>query len=277
MFAQFLSPLMVMLNNFHLAWYLFKRSYHQSHQRLLRYVQAILLLFIMTLSQTSGSIQAFLADNLEGLLGADMVLSQSKPLTAEQHQYLTQQSKAVVTTKQLAVTLSFEQKWQPIKLKAVDESYPLQGRLVTSDVLYQAGEERQGAPKVGHIWLDERVFASLSLNIGDRLFIAERVFIASKVLIHEPDRLMEGHTVEMRAMVNAFDFEQLNIAKDLVTYRYLVGADKQQVEQLIDWQKQTLPAAEVFYKNGRHPLARFGNAPRTLLDWRQLSCFLWRP
>ena len=58
-----------------LAWYYFRQEYSQPHQKLLRWVQAILMIFIVTLTLSSNTIQDYLENNLQNLLGADAVLT----------------------------------------------------------------------------------------------------------------------------------------------------------------------------------------------------------
>mgnify|MGYP006970138442 CR=1 FL=1 len=63
-----------------LAWYYFIQEYHQPHQQLLRWVQAILMIFIVTLTLSSNTIQQYLQGNLQNLLGDVAVLTQKNKL-----------------------------------------------------------------------------------------------------------------------------------------------------------------------------------------------------
>ena len=56
----------MLTSNMKLAWHFYKQEYQQPHQRLLRWTQGVLLLFIVTLSQSSESIQNYLNKNLQG-------------------------------------------------------------------------------------------------------------------------------------------------------------------------------------------------------------------
>jgi predicted lysophospholipase L1 biosynthesis ABC-type transport system permease subunit len=240
-----------------LAWHYFQQEYGQGHQKLLRWTQAILMIFIVTLTLSSNTIQGYLQNNLQNLLGADAVLTQKNKLTSEQLRSLVNLSENVVNTLQIDATLTFNGKWQRSKLKAVGNDYPLQGQLLTSTSLQSQATPTIGGPITGNIWLDSRLFASLSLSIGDAINLGEQTFMVSRVLIHEPDRLMEGHNVAMRALVNMGDMEKLAFPADLIQHRYLVSASKSQVQQLIDWQQEQLPAAHINHKLGAHPLASF--------------------
>jgi len=263
-----------MLNHhMQLAWHYFKQEYNQPHQKLLRWVQATLMIFIVTVTLSSNTIQHFLLNNLQNLLGADAVLTQKDKLTPKQLTSLENLSERIVNTLQINATLTFNGKWQSSKLKAVGDDYPLQGELLTSTSLQSPPMITRGGPVAGNIWLDSRLLANLKLSIGDPIKLAEETLIVSRVLIHEPDRLMEGHSVAMRAIVNKIDMSKLAFPADLIQYRYLVSASKSQVLQLIDWQKEQLPAAKIHHKSGSHPLALFWQRTENFLGLSSIILF----
>jgi len=121
--------------------------------------------------------------------------------------------------------------------------------------------------------LDSRLFASLSLSIGDYIEIAQRRFLVSRVLQHEPDRLMEGHSVDMRAMINTQDLDRLGFTADLIHYRYLIAASSSQVQSLIKWQQENLPVAKIHHKKGAHPLALFWQRTENFIGLASIILF----
>ena len=243
--------------NLKLAWHFYCQEYQSSHQRLMRWVQGILMLFIITLSQTSSSIQGFLQQNLDGLLGADVVLSQKQALSKVQFDDLQRQSTQVVVTQQITTTLTHNGQWQPAQLKAVGQDYPLQGELIVAKGVGDNGKVTHAGPSVGEVWLDTRLLSGLGIQLGEQLSIGSHTLLVTGILKHEPDRLMEGHSVAMRAMINNADMAALNFADDLIQYRYLIAAYKAQTQDVMAWQKVQLPAAQIYHKQGKHPLALF--------------------
>ncbi|RXJ73958.1 permease [Veronia nyctiphanis] len=240
-----------------LAWLLFNEERKEKHHRYFSWVQGLLMVFIVTLSLASENIQYYLQDNLRNLLGADAVISQPNALTPEHQAYLTELSEKMVVTRQVDTTLLHDGSWQRTKLKAVGEGYPLQGQLKIATALNGEGVAASAGPESGNIWLDERLFNSLSLNIGDEVVLSEQRFVVSQILLHEPDRIREGYSSTMRAMINAKDLERLNFPPELVHYRYLLAGDKTQVSDILSWQKEVLPAAVISHQQGAHPLALF--------------------
>ena len=260
-------------NSTKLAWHFYQQEFSYSHQRLLRWVQGVLMIFIVTLSLSSDSIQQFLTQNLQGLLGADVVISQKQSLNQAQYREVSALSQNISVTQQITTTLTYKGNWQQAQLKAVDSKYPLQGELLTSTSLQGEGQVTPSGPESGEIWLDARLIAGLSINLGDQLVVAGKAFVVSKVLQHEPDRLMEGHSVAMRAMLNTEDMQALNFATDLIQYRYLLAADNNQINKLIAYQQTELPAAQLLHKQGKHPLALFWQRTENFMGLASIILF----
>ncbi|MFC3093266.1 FtsX-like permease family protein [Alteromonas sediminis] len=260
-------------NNLALAWHFFTQERTQAHYRYLRWTQALLMVFIVTLSQTSHTIQAYLADNLANLLGADIVLSQQSALNDSQTSALDALTQKRAITKSVITTLTHNGQWQRAQLKAVGHHYPMQGELLTANALNDTGRVTLSGPENGEIWLEARLLAGLGLNVGDTLILAGTPLIVTKVLLHEPDRLMEGHNVDMRAMVSLSQLEMLNFSSELLTHRYLFEASNSQIKQVLAWQKTHLPAAQVFHKTGAHPLALFWKRTENFLGLTSIILF----
>ncbi|GAA0817396.1 hypothetical protein GCM10009111_18540 [Colwellia asteriadis] len=259
--------------NFSLAWQCYRQEYHLPHQRLLRWTQAILLIFMLALSQSSESVQQYLTKNLQGLLGADALISQHQPLAATQLASLAKQVDDVAQTQQISINFSHDNSWQYISLKGVDDNYPLQGELLTANSLDGVTYANSTGPKVGEIWFDSRLLSRFSLKLGDVVNIASQTFTVTKLLAHEPDRLMEGHNVNMRAMINIADMKQLNFSENLIQYRYLLALDEDNITTLQAWQKQQIPAAEFMHKKGNHPLALFWQRTENFLGLTSILLF----
>lgn len=263
----------MLATNVQLAWHFYRQEKHLAHHRFMAWTQAILMIFIVTLSQTSQSIQSYLTGNLNSLLGADIVVSQSSPLLHAQRTKLNELSDKVVTTKSLSTTITHNDKWQKIKLKAVGNGYPLQGALKTSVSLNAQAQSSLSGPALGEIWVDSRLLASLSLSVGDTLNMANQSFKLTRILQHEPDRLMEGHNVQMRAMINLSDLDSLSLPQDLIKHRYLIAANAKQTSNIIAWQKTHLPAAQISHKQGAHPLALFWQRTENFIGLASIILF----
>ena len=184
-----------------LAWDDYRQKYHTGDSRVLRWSELGLMVFLLCLSLTSSSIQHYLQNNLNQLLGADIVISQYQPLTFEQRQFLTENSDKLSQSLLLDITLTHNSQWQQVQLKLVDDQYPLKGELVLAKAPGANGTASLSGPVEGEIWVDARLYSKLGLDIGQELDVAGQNLVVSAILLHEPDRLLEGHSVAMRAMV----------------------------------------------------------------------------
>jgi putative ABC transport system permease protein len=73
-------------------------------------------------------------------------------------------------------------------VSAVSPGYPLRGRLKISRTLDGAVEEIASAPEPGEVWVDARLLAQLSANIGDKVEIGKAQFTITRVVVARPDQ-----------------------------------------------------------------------------------------
>lgn len=77
----------------------------------------------------------------------------------------------------------------PVELKAVDNTWPLVGRLALED------GRRTGAPPAGQAWLAQGAADRLNAHPGDRVSIGSETLTVGGIIADEPDRLGEGFTL----------------------------------------------------------------------------------
>lgn len=256
-----------------LAWYLLRQELTQISQILANITTLVLMTFVVTLSLSGSNVQHYLTGNLHQLLGADAVISHRGALTSQLERELLSFATEHAMTKSSTTTLTHGDNWANATLKAVDNAYPLQGKLVIADDLGNQEYPTVQTPKSGELWLDSRLISSLAIEIGQSLSLGGQVFTVTKVLHHEPDRLMQSHSVAMRGMMNKTDFNRLNIADDTVNYRYLLASTNQQIGQLSNWQKHHLATATLYHKQGAHPLATFWQRTENFLGLSSVILF----
>lgn len=226
--------------------------------RLALIVQLVIATFLFSLTLSSASIQAYLSGNLERLLGADLVIQDTRTLEADESAWLKRSSSQLSHSTVATVTLANGALWQNAQLKAVDSHYPIQGELRVSDALGGASRVRFDGPRAGEIWLDPRLAVALEVRVGDELSLGNSRLTVSAFLLHEPDRLMEGHSVAPRAMIAATSFASARLESGDTRHRYLLSLDAGKSQAIEQWVAKNRPTATVMKKHGgRHPLAMF--------------------
>ncbi len=236
--------------------------------------QAALIFFLLTLSLSSASVQQYLAKNLLQMLGSDLVIEQHGTLTAEQEAKIRAAAPKVSKTELVGITLTHGPNWERVQLKQVDDAYPLQGTLMVGSS--PAAEKTPAAkgPGIGEIWLGPRLATKLEASVGDQISLAGTAHTVTAILFHEPDRIMEGHSVAYRAMIKAGSAAPDAFDTSGRRQRFLIEADTEARTSLEAWTKENLPAATLIKKQGgRHPLAGFWKRTENFLGLASVILF----
>ncbi|WND01768.1 hypothetical protein QGN29_09400 [Temperatibacter marinus] len=240
------------------AWNNFKQSLGTKDQKVVLWTQGILATILLILTLTTSSIQIYLEKNLENLLGADVVVGSNRFLSSADQEFLKNHSQRYSETIQVVVSLAHDGKWQRTALKLVDDGYPVQGDVRVSDRLGGPIRSMKQAPDVGEIWIDGRLSSRLGLVKGEIVHIGDKALTVSAILEHEPDRLMEGHSVEVRAIINQQSLNFAQFLNEKSVYRYLLAASPLQGEQITTWAKQQDNDLVITDRhNGSHPLKAY--------------------
>lgn len=252
------------------AW----RGLQEGDGRISLATQTVLLCFLLTLALTSASIQRYLADNLEQMLGADLVLESHAPLQAEDEAALRQRAPRLSVTQLSEITLTHGQAWARVQLKRVDDAYPLQGQLQVGDTPAALQRAVGQGPRLGEIWLDARLATQLGAQLGDSLGIGGTALRFTAILFHEPDRLMEGHSTALRAMVHTQSLPAAAVQGGAVRTRYLLAADERQQSAVEAWAAGAVPGSRLVQKRGgQHPLASFWQRTENFLGLASVLLF----
>jgi predicted lysophospholipase L1 biosynthesis ABC-type transport system permease subunit len=236
--------------------------------------QTALLFFLLTLTLTSASIQSYLADNLDQMLGSDLVVETHSPLAKDDEAAFRSMVGSLSVTQLADITLTHKDEWARVQLKLIDDAYPLQGNLQIGDTPVSTQRAVSRGPRVGEIWIDSRLAIKLGTRVGDNLTIGGTDLRLSAILFHEPDRIMEGHSVAMRAMAHAKSLNGASINSSKGRTRYLATADKSQQQAIETWSRKALPGASVIKKfGGQHPLASFWQRTENFLGLASVILF----
>ncbi len=250
------------------------RDLKEDDGRISMATQTALLFFLLTLTLTSAAIQGYLADNLDQMLGSDLVLESHAPLTRDDEVAFRSLAPRQSVTQLSDITLTHNDEWARVQLKRVDDAYPLQGQLQVGDTPAATQRALSQGPKIGEIWLDSRLATQLRMQVGDILTLNGTDLRLGAVLFHEPDRLMEGHSTALRAMVHTQSLQGASMQGSKVRTRYLVTADESQQQAVEDWAQRAFPGAKLIKKvGGRHPLASFWQRTENFLGLASVILF----
>lgn len=234
------------------------RSLKNNNDRTTLLTQVLMVTVLLGLTLFHDAIQQYLQKNFEQLLGADMLIESHTPLQPAQYQTLSQSAVSVSNTTLTTIVITHQGKFSRVQLKQVDQSYPVEGKLKVSETLAGDAVAINHGPDKGDIWVDARLATSLGVKVGDSLQVADTALIIRHILRFEPDRLLEGHNVEKRAMIHTESLPAQLLKEGKFHYRYLLDVATSQQTALATWVAEQLPTATLHKKQGgQHPLSHF--------------------
>jgi len=208
-----------------------------------------LLLLAVTLAVAALTAVGFFADRLKGglqrdarqLLGGDAVVASDNPAP----QAFVAQARALGLA--VSASLNFPTMARAddargggsrlVALKAVDEGYPLRGRLTVASDAATPGQKTDEIPAAGEVWVDAALLEALGLQVGDSLLLGERSFRIARVIVLEPDRGAGFVNFAPRAMIGQADIAATGLIQPAsrVSYRLAVAGADRTVARYVKW------------------------------------------
>ncbi len=188
-----------------LSYRLLRREWRAGELRVLLAALVITVASITAVSLFTDRMERAMEIGANELLAGDMLVASSEPIdTALEAEA---QRRGLETARMLSfrsVAVVGDQ-FQLTAVKAVDDRYPLRGRLRIAEVPF--GEDRlaTGIPAPGEAWADARLVGSLGLAVGDTLELGARRLRVAKILSYEPDRGGDLFSIAPRLLMNLVD------------------------------------------------------------------------
>lgn len=162
-------------------------------------------------------------------LTADTVFSSSNPLPTTLTK-LVEQSGLTASQQTRFATMAFsDNAMKLITVKSVDSRYPLQGEMRLSD---DKAEYSKVEP--GQLWLDERLFAQLQVEIGDAVTVGDADFTVSGRIVEEPGLSFNPFQQMPSAFIHSDDLSKTGAVQigSRVRYSLFIDGNPSEIEQL---------------------------------------------
>ncbi len=221
------------MNTFHFALNAFKRDWKSGELRLIGVAVMIAVACLTSVSFFTDRVKRATELQATELLAADLVLSSPNSIGEE---YLEQ-------ARSLNLDYSFNESFRSVvvfgdqlelsEVKAVDDSYPLRGKLRISDRLFADEYETDNIPASGEVWVDSRLIQALQVEPGDEIGLGASKLRFTRVLNYEPDRGGDFFNIAPRLLMNRADLDAtgLILPGSRVSYRLLLGGDAETIER----------------------------------------------
>ncbi|WED24388.1 ABC transporter permease [Vibrio sp. JC009] len=136
---------------------------------------------VFALSALAERMEQIVVKQGKDALTADLVYTSSNPIPESLMNYISGESIEHASLVRYGSMAFSDTDMQLVTVKAVDISYPLRGELSLDN-----GVTRKGYVEQGELWLEERVFNLLQVDVGDSVTIGDADFKISGRVIQEP-------------------------------------------------------------------------------------------
>lgn len=190
------------------------RQSRRASFRILFFAIVLAVAAISSVGVFSARLEAALLRDATHMLGGDLVVeSRRSPDGAEWRQALSRPEFAKLERAQSAVFPSVvpaERTDLLVSVKAVSDTYPLRGQLLTRNA-QGTDETIASGPPQGQVWVDQGILGTLGVQIGDSISLGTKSFTIGRVILIEPDRGGGFVNFAPRAMINLNDLPETGL------------------------------------------------------------------
>lgn len=178
------------------------------------------------------------------LLGADLVLRWTRPISLELEQAARARGLSAVSTLAFRSMVIRAETSLLGEITAVDPGYPLRGTTRIASRRGGADEVPRSMPASGTVWADERLFSQLKVQVGDRITLGEKTFTLAAVLTQDPSLTLSIFGMGPRLVMARADVAAtgLMVPGSRAVHRLLIAGERQAVDAYRAWAGPRLPA-----------------------------------
>ena len=132
------------------------------------------------------------------------------------------------------------------EVKAVDQGYPLRGKLKTTQTLYGQEQVVKTIPPTGQVWVEAELLVRLKLQLGETLTLGKKQFTVSAILAYEPDRGSGMFNIAPRILLNMQDLAATGLVQpgSRIEYQLLLAGQPDNVRKFKSQANQLLQRGE---------------------------------
>ncbi|EGU33924.1 hypothetical permease [Vibrio ichthyoenteri ATCC 700023] len=223
---------MAKLSQSHLNLQLFKWSTKEIRQGQLWPVSIALTLIIsaiFALTALAERMEQVVVKQGKEALTADTVYTSSNPIPDKLLAMAQKQKLATATMTRFATMAFSDNEMKLVTVKAVDSTFPLRGEFRLENDQLKSQNVRPN-----ELWLDERLFSQLQVNIGDSITLGDADLVISGRIIEEPGLSFNPFQQMPSAYIHQDDLAKTGALQlgSRVRYNYYFNGNDEQISAL---------------------------------------------
>lgn len=205
---------------------------------------------VSSVSLLAERIERALTAESSAFLAADLVVRSGRATNPEWVAAAEQQQVQTANVLSFASMVYHQDDMHLASIKAVDNAYPLKGKLRRTTTPFTADtnliESVDFGPAMGEAWVDARLLPLLNIQLGDQIELGDIRLKATQVVVEEPDGSSFG-AFGARVLMNTADLPAAGIIVpgSRVTYRYLLAEGASGTQGFRDYMAWLKPQLDV--------------------------------
>ena len=238
-----------------LSMRLLARSWRSGEQRILVVALVIAVAASTTIGFFTDRLGRGMVNQSADFLGADLALTSPRPVDAAWLREARSTGLQAIETLEFASVVVGGDDLQLSSVKAVQDGFPLRGRLRTAPAPFDADVETTALPRPGEAWAAPRLLTTLGLQVGDAVEVGATAFTITRVITFEPGQVGNPFGISPRLLIRLADVPATGVVQpgSRLSYRYLFAGGEAELAEFRGWLEPRLgPSHElVGVKEGR--------------------------
>ncbi|MDF2178825.1 cell division protein FtsX [Aliiglaciecola sp. CAU 1673] len=247
-----------------LAWRLFRHEARRGELTIILLAIVLSVASVLSLSLFSERLQSALTERSSEFLAADRLLGSDSPVPQEWRAKANEMGLQTAMRVQMRSMVFAGDKMMLADVRAVDNAYPLKGKIKLSDTPFGEAFATSDSPQAGQVWMASRLYQVLGVSLGDKVEIGDSIFVASGVIIELPDGGFNVFGGEPQVLMPLSELAQTGITGpgSRTDYDLMLSGDDSALDQYYQWLEPRLDR-ELHYwrsvKDDESPLGRAVN------------------
>jgi len=219
-----------------LAMRLMIRNWHSGEQRILVTALVIAVAASTAIGFFTDRLGRGMANQSSDFLGADLALVSPRPVDADWLNEARARGLRATETLEFASVVVGGEELLLSSVKAVQDGFPLRGRLRTAPAPFAADAETQDLPRPGEAWVAQRLPATLDLQMGDTVEVGAHTLNITRVITFESGRTANPFGVAPRLLMHMEDVPATGVVQpgSRLKYQYLFAGGELDVAKFRD-------------------------------------------
>ncbi|HHF7343741.1 TPA: ABC transporter permease [Legionella feeleii] len=218
------------------------RDWRSGELTLLSLALVIAVACVSALNIFAGMVNQQLVQQASQMLGADLVVRSSVPISSQWFIKAKELGLKQTTTLTFLSMVAHNDNLQLAQIRSIEAPYPLLGELKIANTLSEQARSIHEVPANDTVWLSPLLLPLLNVAVGGKLTIGAAEFTVAALLIEEPGQTGDWFNISPRIIMNQGDIPKTKVVQpgSNLAYRWLLTGEKNNIEQLKYYLKDKL-------------------------------------